>query len=51
MSRDVDTQGWDGYYRGAPAPSDVYAWYLMYTETVRGETTTHTLAGSVDLLR
>ena len=45
-------QGWDGTYRGADAPNDVYVWKVYYrAEEVQGTEKNHEKVGTVTLVR
>ena len=45
------TQGWDGTFKGQPAPGDVYVWLVNYDVQRKGKTEKIAYKGNVILLR
>jgi gliding motility-associated-like protein len=50
VSGDI-TQGWDGTFKGQPAPGDVYVWLVNYDVQRKGKTEKIAYKGNVILLR
>jgi gliding motility-associated-like protein len=51
ITKDFNSLGWDGTFRGVEQPQDAYIWHLNLSVTREGVTNVRSLSGTVQLLR